>query len=264
MPRPEQDQIGKRPRPARPMLPGRLLEAAGNRRPRGMTAARAARSGRQNPAYGRLPLFFVLFTTAQEDIDMPTSTGYSTLELFLASTTTILGTYTAYLKLIHQKRISKKSTKNKSLIKSTLTKILSRYYLNKKYFLAIPSQTNLVACYYSSTVDLLKTQDQFIRYGLSWTFPSRPSRTQIFHTDIYITNTTIENSKKITLYFNATVSVETRGDGNEFSFDPLGPEEKLHISVLSEQQNIEFTIKDGNTDITKCKLDKDNIGHLLF
>lgn len=47
IPRSEQDQIGKGP--ARPYLPGRLLEGAGNRAPRGMTidALRAL----QNPAY---------------------------------------------------------------------------------------------------------------------------------------------------------------------------------------------------------------------
>ena len=38
-PRTEQDQIGKRSRTARPKLPGRLLEAASDRGPRGMIAA---------------------------------------------------------------------------------------------------------------------------------------------------------------------------------------------------------------------------------
>ncbi len=47
IPRSEQDQIGKGP--ARPYLPGRLLEGAGNRASRGMTID--ALSALQNPAY---------------------------------------------------------------------------------------------------------------------------------------------------------------------------------------------------------------------
>ena len=50
-PRQEQDQIGKRLRPARLKLSGRLLEAVSNCGPRGMMIARIMRE--QNPAYMR-------------------------------------------------------------------------------------------------------------------------------------------------------------------------------------------------------------------
>ncbi len=52
IPRSEQDQIGKGP--ARPYLPGRLLEGAGNRTPRGMTIGAPGAS--QNPAYRPAPV----------------------------------------------------------------------------------------------------------------------------------------------------------------------------------------------------------------
>ena len=56
-PHAEQDQIGGRLRPARPKLPGRLLDLAGNRGARGMIAAVSANrpKRRQNPAYRPAP-----------------------------------------------------------------------------------------------------------------------------------------------------------------------------------------------------------------
>ena len=47
-PHTEQDQIGERSRLARLKLPGRLLDLAGNRQARGMTATCARESGRRN------------------------------------------------------------------------------------------------------------------------------------------------------------------------------------------------------------------------
>ncbi len=56
-PHAEQDQIGGRPRLARPKPPGRSLDLAGNRGARGMIAADSASrpNRRQNPAYRPAP-----------------------------------------------------------------------------------------------------------------------------------------------------------------------------------------------------------------
>src|SRR5690606_41233167 len=62
---PEQSQAAGRVAPpaaatwsASPWPAGRLLEAASNRRPREMTAARSFRGAAQNPAYRSTPRFF--------------------------------------------------------------------------------------------------------------------------------------------------------------------------------------------------------------